>query len=78
MPAFTRAFLSGISPLGEISYYRTKSLQSKLSRRARLRSNIFLIRASAHPRGAFLYNRKFGGISYYTEKEDSQPEILFL
>ena len=25
MPAFTRAFLSGISPLGEISYYIKKA-----------------------------------------------------
>ena len=51
-----------------LSYHGTKSpLADSRAERGR-ESDIYLVRASAHPRGAFLYNKKSGEISYCMKK----------
>ena len=66
-PGLARAFLYGISPIGEISYKGTKNVPWHILATSAVVYDIFPLRASAHPAGGFLSYRK--AISYTTKKD---------
>ena len=52
--------------LSKISYYRTKNVPWHILAPAAVACDIYIVRRSAHPRGAFLCNRN--EVSYYIKK----------